>query len=1003
MDVPVDRGQHHLALGHLLALLEVGLEPGHRLLHDLGALEHERQDQLARAELVPHLLHGGEQRLVENHHRVAPLHRLVHQRLDAGRLPVQDLVVDLLLHAERGLFGFFLFRPRIGRAALEVRDVLRQRLRVAVEDQVLGEAAVLPADLRVGHHFGGVDDRHVEPGLHAVEEEHRVQDRARLLREPERHVRDPEAREHAGQLALDAADALDRLDPGVDELGVAGCEREGEVVEHQPLGREPVLARDDVVDAARDLELAFRVLRHPLLVDGERDHRRAVLRDQRHHGVHPGPSVLEVDRVDQRAAGIGLERLLDHRGFGGVDHQRRLDRERQLLHQASHLLRLVGALGQGCADVERVRSALHLLARDRDEVLDAIFQHDALDAPRALGVEALADQERRRLLLEGGGGDAARQEPAAAPRAWPRPAPADRCDQRADVGGSRAAAAADDVDAQLRHELAQRLGHRLGVHRVDRAPPVVDRETCVRDAVDGRARVLCQVADRVAHEIGTGRAVETDHVCAHRLEGRERAADIGAEQHAPGGIERHGALERHAPPGARERLARRQDLRLHLEHVLAGLEDEEIGAAFQQPFGLNRESRHQVLEPQLAEIGILGGREHPGRPHRARDEARPAVGLREAVRHAPRDRGTRAVDLARLLPQAPLLEAHARGLERVGLDAIRAGLEVGGVHGLDDVGAGQREVVVAAFPALAAEVRGRELPHLELRAHPAVEEQHALPERFEETAGHEGEGGVSWGRGRRDGGPAAEREAYRTLERPATALLLPHRAEHAVELLRSPLHGRCGACELEEDLALGPAHDRAHQGPVGLLAGRLRAPHRMGRIGPARLDARDFDPARLELADVVLLQRLELAHPALQVGIHSPALAGAEVVDRAFRALAAGGGNEVGRDPHALSEVGRPALGDVPGHARMRRPGRSSLARRCGRPGPARRGLGRRGLASARGRGRRGGHLYADIPGREGEGDHGGDADGDDGAHGHVGSAPEPGTDPPVGTDFAGA
>ena len=99
------------------------------------------------AEQVADLLHRREQHGVEHGDRVLALHRLVHQRLDPGRLPVQDLVVDLLLHGERGLLRLLLLHPRVGGAALEVRDVLRERLRIAVEDQVLGETAVLLADL----------------------------------------------------------------------------------------------------------------------------------------------------------------------------------------------------------------------------------------------------------------------------------------------------------------------------------------------------------------------------------------------------------------------------------------------------------------------------------------------------------------------------------------------------------------------------------------------------------------------------------------------------------------------------------------------------------------------------------------------------------------------------------------------------------------------------------------------------------------------------------------
>ena len=49
----------------------------------------------------------------------------------------------------------------------------------------------------------------------------------------------------------------------------------------------------------------------------------------------------------------------------------------------------------------------------------------------------------------------------------------------------------------------------------------------------------------------------------------------------------------------------------------------------------------------------------------------------------------------------------------------------------------------ASFALLAMGDFGGELPRLQLRAHPAVEEQHALAESFEKPAGHEGEGRFS--------------------------------------------------------------------------------------------------------------------------------------------------------------------------------------------------------------------------------------------------------------------
>ena len=68
--VAVHGGEHDAALGVALGSLEELLEVLDRLLHHLGGLEHERQDQLAGAELVADLLHRGEQHVVEHAHGV---------------------------------------------------------------------------------------------------------------------------------------------------------------------------------------------------------------------------------------------------------------------------------------------------------------------------------------------------------------------------------------------------------------------------------------------------------------------------------------------------------------------------------------------------------------------------------------------------------------------------------------------------------------------------------------------------------------------------------------------------------------------------------------------------------------------------------------------------------------------------------------------------------------------------------------------------------------------
>ena len=168
-------------------------------------------------------------------------------------------------------------------------------------------------------------------------------------------------------------------------------------------GLEAVLADDDVVDLLRDLELSLARLGHADRIDRQRDERRAVLLRERHDGVDALAAVLHVDGVDDRAAGNRLERALDHRRLGGVDHDRRLDGHRQQLDDLRHLLGFVAALGDGDADVEHVRARFHLLARDVGDALVVVGKQQPLHLARALRVDALADEQRLGILVEVGG------------------------------------------------------------------------------------------------------------------------------------------------------------------------------------------------------------------------------------------------------------------------------------------------------------------------------------------------------------------------------------------------------------------------------------------------------------------------------------------------------------------------------------------------------------------------------------------------------------------------
>ncbi len=77
------------------------------------------------------------------------------------------------------------------------------------------DLALVVGNLGVGGDVRGIDDGGVESSLHRVVEEDAVEDGARVLGDAEGDVADAEDGQHAGQLGLDAADALQRLQRAV--------------------------------------------------------------------------------------------------------------------------------------------------------------------------------------------------------------------------------------------------------------------------------------------------------------------------------------------------------------------------------------------------------------------------------------------------------------------------------------------------------------------------------------------------------------------------------------------------------------------------------------------------------------------------------------------------------------------------------------------------------------------------------------------------------------------
>ncbi len=465
-------------------------------------------------------------------------------------------------------------------------------------------------NLRQRHDPRRVDDGRVEPGLHALVQEHRVQDVAGGRREAERHVRQAEDGVDAGQLGLDAPDALDGLDAVPPALLHAGRQRQGQGVEEQVARLQAVAVDGQVVDGLGRPHLPVGRAGLALLVDARRHHGGAVLPGQSEEPVEAGAggvAVLQVHRVEDGLAADPLQAGLDDLGLGGVEHQRDAglggEADGDLVHVLHAVLtRVVDA------DVEDVGALLHLVPRHGHARVPVAGQHGVAELLGPVGVRPLPHHEERRVLVERDG--RVDRRGAGLPRgvAPGRLQVLAAVDDRLEVLGARPAAAADHVHAQLGDEPGVVLGQLVGREVVVHLPVDHRRQAGVGQAGDRYPAVLGEVAQMLVHLGGTGGAVDADDVGAKCVEGDQGGADLGAGEHAAGQLDRHLDLERYLSAYGGHGAAAGDECGFGLQEVEDGLDEEEVDAAFQKSSRLDLVGVAELCEPNLAQRGELGAR-----------------------------------------------------------------------------------------------------------------------------------------------------------------------------------------------------------------------------------------------------------------------------------------------------------------------------------------------------------------------------------------------------------
>ena len=185
------------------------------------------------------------------------------------------------------------------------------------------------------------------------------------------------------------------------------------------------------------------------------------------------------------------------------------------------------------------------------------------------------------------------------------------------MGGGGAAAAADHLHPEVLDEVQQLHLHLGGGEPVVGHPADVFRQAGIGNAAHHEGAVLAQVAHVLLHLLRSGGAVEAEHIDRKGLQDRHYRGNIRAHQHRAGGFHRDRHHQGPAFPCLAEGLLDALKGRLDLQHVLAGLDDEQVHIARQQSRRLLAEGGLHRVEIDVAQGGQLGsGSDRAG--HKAR-------------------------------------------------------------------------------------------------------------------------------------------------------------------------------------------------------------------------------------------------------------------------------------------------------------------------------------------------------------------------------------------------
>ena len=481
MHIALDCGDDDLALGpriaqQLLFRLDEWQQMSHRLLHYASGLHHLGQKHLSRSEQVAYHVHACHERPFDHLDGPSALLGYFNPRRlrifhDVGGNALDQRMGQPLLY--RRIAPGKVFRAFLA-LSLEAFRKLDQPLGGgggfaadrAIEQHILDPFQEIRRNIGINPKLPGVHDTHGHARLDRVIKE------GRMNRFPHRFV-STERKRYIGYAATHLGIGQRLLDdPGcldeVHAIAVVFFDTRGDSeyvgIEYDVFGRKTHLIDENPIAAGADFNLALFGVRLARLVERHDDHRRTIAASQLRMFDKLSLAFLEADGVDYGLALHAFEARFDNRPFARIDHHRHTTDIRfggDKVEEGDHrFLRVEHRLIH--VDIDDLRAILHLVAGDAQRLGIIVPQDEAGKRLRAGDVGSLAHIHEQRIIANAERFQSGKPQLLRNIRDAARWNGAHGIGDGLDVCGSRAAAAADDIDKARLRELLDQAGGIFG-------------------------------------------------------------------------------------------------------------------------------------------------------------------------------------------------------------------------------------------------------------------------------------------------------------------------------------------------------------------------------------------------------------------------------------------------------------------------------------------------------------------------------------------------------------